>query len=138
LNSQGKNIKHAEEILKLLEAVQLPEKVAIIHIKAHQKLSSELEKGNKPVDREAKQVAKTEVKTEGALIPDGRISLEGKPECTEEHQKLLTDLEESYNEKGWAQTLQGKLIIPSCLIWHLIREEHKKALGDKWSVQTFN
>ncbi|XP_052631480.1 uncharacterized protein LOC128136270 [Harpia harpyja] len=35
LNSQGKNIKHAEEILKLLEAVQLPKKVAIMHIKAH-------------------------------------------------------------------------------------------------------
>ncbi|XP_075302931.1 uncharacterized protein LOC142365723 isoform X2 [Opisthocomus hoazin] len=61
LNSQGKNIKHAEEILKLLEAVQLPKKVAIMHIKAHQKVSSELEKGNELADREEKQVAKTEV-----------------------------------------------------------------------------
>ena len=93
LNSQGKNIKHAEGILKLLEAVHLPKKVAIRHIKAHQKVSSKLEKGNELVDRQAKQVAKTEVKTEGALIPDGRISLEGKPEYTKEHQKLLTDLE---------------------------------------------
>ena len=116
MNSQGKNIKHAEEILKLLEAVQLLEKVAIMHIKAHQKMSSELEKGNKLVDREAKQVAKTEERTEKALVPDGRISLEGKPECTEERQKLLTDLEESYNEEEWAQTPQGKLIIPFCLI----------------------
>ncbi|OPJ87086.1 hypothetical protein AV530_015451 [Patagioenas fasciata monilis] len=54
LNSQGKHIKHAEEILKLLEAVQLPKKVAIMHIKTHQKVSSELEKGNELVDREAK------------------------------------------------------------------------------------
>ncbi|XP_075281558.1 uncharacterized protein LOC142361864 [Opisthocomus hoazin] len=76
LNPQGKNIKHAEEILKLLEAVQLPEKVAIKHIKAHQKVSSKLDKENELVDREAKQVAKTEVKTEGALISDRRISLE--------------------------------------------------------------
>jgi len=102
LNSQGKNIKHAEKILKLLDAVQLPEKVAIMHIKAHPKVSSKLEKGNELVDREAKQVAKTEVRTERALIPDGRIYLEGKPECTEEHQKLLTDLEELYNKEGWA------------------------------------
>ncbi|XP_050565792.1 uncharacterized protein LOC118251187 [Cygnus atratus] len=71
LNSQGKNIKHAEEVLKLLEAVQLPEKVAIMHIKAHQRVSSELERGSELADREAKQVAKTEVNTEGALIPDG-------------------------------------------------------------------
>jgi len=41
-------------------------------------------------------------------------------------QKLVTDLEGSYNEEGWAQTPQGKLIIPSCLIWHLVREEHRK------------
>ncbi|KAM9591538.1 uncharacterized protein ACIBXB_006347 [Morphnus guianensis] len=106
LNSQGKNIKHAEEILKLLEAVQLPKKVAIMHIKAHQKASSDLERGNELADREAKQVAKTKVKIEGALIPDRQISLEGKPEYTKEDQKLITDLEGSYNEEGWAHTPQ--------------------------------
>ncbi|KAM9615744.1 uncharacterized protein ACIBXB_022044 [Morphnus guianensis] len=100
LSSQGKNIKHTEEILKLLEAVQLPKKVAIMHIKAHQKVSSNLERGNELADREAKQVAKTKVKTEGALIPDRQISLEGKPEYTKEDQKLITDLEGSYNEEG--------------------------------------
>jgi len=126
LNSQGKNIKNAGGILKLLEAVQLCKEVAIMNIKVHQKLSSKLEKENELVDREAEQLAKMEVKTEEALIPDGRMSLEGKPECTEEHQKLLTDLEKSHNEEGWAQTPQGKLITPFCLIWHLIREEHKK------------
>jgi len=35
LSTQGKHIKHAKEILKLLEAAQLPEKVAIMHCKAH-------------------------------------------------------------------------------------------------------
>jgi len=94
--------------------------------KGAEKVSSELEKANELADREAKQVTKTEVKTEGALIPDGRISLEGKPKYTKEDQKLLTDLEGSYNKKGWAQSPQGTLIIPSCLIWHLVREEHRK------------
>ncbi|XP_058279938.1 uncharacterized protein LOC120764818 isoform X2 [Hirundo rustica] len=77
LNSQGKNIKHSQEILRLLEAVQLPEQVAIMHIKAHQKVSSELEEGNKLADREAKEAAKGEITIEGALIPDGQVSLEG-------------------------------------------------------------
>ncbi|XP_068854212.1 ribonuclease H-like [Aphelocoma coerulescens] len=58
LNSHGKNIKHAQEIMRLLEAVQLPEKVAIMHIRAHQKVSSELEEGNELADREAKEAAK--------------------------------------------------------------------------------
>ncbi|XP_035195719.1 uncharacterized protein LOC118174476 [Oxyura jamaicensis] len=76
LNSQGKNIKHVKEIMRLLEAVQLPEKVAIMHIKAQEKVSSELEEGNDLADRETKEAAEGEVATEGALIPDGQIPLE--------------------------------------------------------------
>ncbi|RMB97050.1 hypothetical protein DUI87_26498 [Hirundo rustica rustica] len=68
-----------EEILRLLEAVQLPEQVAIMHIKAHQKVSSELEEGNELADREAKEAAKGEITIEGALIPDGQVSLEVYP-----------------------------------------------------------
>ncbi|TRZ06703.1 hypothetical protein HGM15179_020404, partial [Zosterops borbonicus] len=80
LNSQGKSIKHSQEILKLLDAVQLPKRVAIMHIRLHQKVSSELEEGNMLVDREAKDTAKGEVPDEtieAALIPDGKISIEG-------------------------------------------------------------
>ncbi|XP_074712261.1 uncharacterized protein LOC141937877 isoform X2 [Strix uralensis] len=60
LNSQGKTIKHATEILKLLEAIQLPERVAIMHIKAHQKVQSNIKRGNELADREAKRVARME------------------------------------------------------------------------------
>ncbi|XP_026711183.1 uncharacterized protein LOC113483661 [Athene cunicularia] len=60
LNSRGKHIKHGKEILELLEAVQLPRKVAIVHVKAHQKVNSDLEKGNVLADREAKQAAERE------------------------------------------------------------------------------
>lgn len=97
-----------------------------MHIKAHQKVNSKLERGNELADREAKQVANVKVRTEGALVPDGRISLEDKPEYTKEDQKLITDLEGSYNKEGWAHAPQGKLIIPSYLTWPLIREEHRK------------
>ncbi|XP_066424603.1 uncharacterized protein [Molothrus aeneus] len=37
LTTQGKTVKHAEEILRLLEAVQLPAQVAIMHCKGHLK-----------------------------------------------------------------------------------------------------
>ncbi|RMC18266.1 hypothetical protein DUI87_04148 [Hirundo rustica rustica] len=78
LNSQGESIKHAQEILRLLDAIQLPERVAITHIKAHQKVSSELEEGNMLADREAKEAAKGEVPdkaVEVVLIPDGKVSI---------------------------------------------------------------
>ncbi|XP_074670151.1 LOW QUALITY PROTEIN: uncharacterized protein LOC141919051, partial [Strix aluco] len=126
LNSQGKHIKHGKEIHRLLEAVQLPRKVTIMHIKAHQKVNSELEKGNELVDGEAKRAARREVKVEGALVPDGQITMEGKPNYNKENQKLITDLKGSYNEEGWAITPQRKIIIPSHLTRHLVREEHQK------------
>lgn len=126
LNSQGKNIKHAQEILRLLEAVQLPEQVAIMHIKAHQKVSSELEEGNELADREAKEAAKGEVMIEGALIPDGQVSLEGKPVYTRGDRKLIFDQGGKYNQEGWAITPGGTVVIPSHLLWSLVREEHQK------------
>ncbi|RMC22136.1 hypothetical protein DUI87_03009 [Hirundo rustica rustica] len=92
LNSQGKSIKHAQEILRLLDAIQLPEKVAIMYIKAHQKVSSELEEGNMLADREAKEAAKGEVPdkaVEAALIPDGKVSVEGKPVYNKKDKKLI-------------------------------------------------
>ncbi|RMC19885.1 hypothetical protein DUI87_03451 [Hirundo rustica rustica] len=92
LNSQGKSIKHAQEILRLLDAIRLLEKVAIMHIKAHQKVSSELEEGNMLADREAKEAAKGEVPdkaVEAALIPDGKVSIEGKPMYNKKDKKLI-------------------------------------------------
>ncbi|RMC02453.1 hypothetical protein DUI87_20846 [Hirundo rustica rustica] len=109
LNSQGKNIKHSQEILRLLEAVQLPEQVAIMHIKAHQKVSSKLEEGNELADREAKEAAKGEITIEGALIPDGQVSLE----VREEHQKTHWGIEALYNyliEKITARNLYSTVI----------------------------
>ena len=40
-----------------------------------------MEEGNELADREAKEAAKGEMMIEGALIPDGQVSLEGKPVC---------------------------------------------------------
>ena len=65
--------KHAEEILKLLQAVKQPEKVAMMHCQGHQKGNSDFEIGNRLADQEAKQAAEiTEVKAL-SLIPDGKI-----------------------------------------------------------------
>lgn len=92
-----KSIKHAQGIIELLEAVQLPENVAIMHIKAHQKVSSELEEEVKLVDRKAKEAAKGEVTVgtvEAALIPDEQIFTEGKPK----HSKK--------GQKGWDSTVK--------------------------------
>ncbi|XP_014812387.1 PREDICTED: uncharacterized protein LOC106896715 [Calidris pugnax] len=46
LTAQGKQIKHAEEILRLLEAVRLPASVAIMHCRGHLRGNTDQERGN--------------------------------------------------------------------------------------------
>jgi ribonuclease HI len=58
LTSVGKDIKNKVEILSLLEALQLPKKVVIIHYPGHQKIRDVVAKGNQMADLTAKQAAR--------------------------------------------------------------------------------
>ncbi|KAF1569162.1 UNVERIFIED_CONTAM: hypothetical protein FQV16_0012966, partial [Eudyptes robustus] len=65
---QGTSIKHKEEILKLIQAVQKPIKVAIMHCKAHQLGNTKDVIGSKLADRTARRIAKKDA-FQMALIP---------------------------------------------------------------------
>lgn len=58
LSTQGKGSKHAEGILKPLEAVQKPLKAAIMHCKYHQNGDTDQEKRNRMAAQTAKKVEK--------------------------------------------------------------------------------
>ena len=127
LSAQGKHIKHAKEILKLLEAVQLPEEVAIMHYKAHQRGNSTHELGNAMADREAKRVAeKGEIEVQ-SLVPDGKIQIDGEPQYSREDQELIEDLKGSREEGRRAKTPEGKIIVPSVLLCAIVMGEHRKS-----------
>ena len=136
LTAQGKQIKHAEEILKLLEAVKQPEKVAIMHCRGHQKGNTDTEIGNRLADYEAKRVA-GEVKTETlSLIPDGKIqtvSTNRKPNYSKEDLKLIEDLEGKIESDGWVRLADNRIVIPSNLIWTTVLTEHNKT---HWGADT--
>ncbi|KAF1543423.1 hypothetical protein FQV10_0005190, partial [Eudyptes schlegeli] len=68
---QGQRIKHATEILDLLEAVNLPREVAVMHCRGHQKGEAKFEKGNRLADIEARKAAEREMVEGLTLIPDG-------------------------------------------------------------------
>ncbi|KAM6228481.1 uncharacterized protein M6G45_016685 [Spheniscus humboldti] len=88
LSSQGTNIKYKEEILRLIQAVQKPIKVAIVHCKAHQLGNTKEIIGNKLADRTARRIAKRDA-FQMALIPTKTIALpREKPKYSEEDEKL--------------------------------------------------
>ncbi|KAM6081421.1 uncharacterized protein VSU04_002112 [Chlamydotis macqueenii] len=72
LTFQGKQIKDSKEILELLDAVQLPQEVAIMHCKGHQKGETDQQRGNRLADQEAKWVAEQSqgTVTIQAIIPE--------------------------------------------------------------------
>nr|XP_021155088.1 uncharacterized protein LOC110365244 [Columba livia] len=57
LSSQGTNIKYQKEILNLINAVQKPLRVAIMHCKAHQSGTSKIIEGNQLANQTARSVA---------------------------------------------------------------------------------
>ncbi|XP_049649674.1 uncharacterized protein LOC126035289 [Accipiter gentilis] len=128
LTAEGKQVKHAEEILRLLEAVQQPEKVAIMHCRGHQKGNTDSEIGNRLADYEARRVAESGEKVL-SLIPDGKIqtvSTNQKPIYSKEDLKLIEDLKGKMEENGWVHIADGRVIIPSNLLWPTVLIEHNK------------
>lgn len=87
LSAQSSPVKHKELILRLLEAVKLPAKLAVIHCKSHQKGQKKKKKeaqGNRKADREARQAAReaTSATAICPLFPKETLT----PDCTpEEH-----------------------------------------------------
>ncbi|CAM5075765.1 unnamed protein product [Eretmochelys imbricata] len=57
LTAQGSPVKYGPQFLRLLKAVQLPVKVAVVHCKAHQKEDQDVTRGNARADRKAKHAA---------------------------------------------------------------------------------
>jgi hypothetical protein len=60
LTTTGSPIRHAHDILALLDAVLLPKEVSVIHCKGHQKGEDKIAKGNKAAEEAAKRAAMQE------------------------------------------------------------------------------
>jgi len=126
LTAQGKQIKHAKEILQILEAINLPEQVAIMHCRGHQKDNTEQEPGNKLADQEVKRAAERDSVKTLALVPDGKLTdTEMEFKYSKENIKLVKDLGASEQGKMYL-TPDNCIVIPSNLLWEVVRKEHNK------------
>ncbi|KAM6228453.1 uncharacterized protein M6G45_016631 [Spheniscus humboldti] len=137
LSSQGMSIKYQEEILKLIQAVQKPIKVAIMHCKAHQLGNTKEIIGNKLADRTARRIAKRDA-FQMALIPIKTIALpREKPKFSEEDEKLGKLLNAKKNLAGWWITLQGQVVVPLLVMREIIQTKHKECHWGAEALVTF-
>ncbi|XP_053896053.1 uncharacterized protein LOC128843317 [Malaclemys terrapin pileata] len=114
LTAQGSPVKHGSQILQLIEAVQLPSAVAMMHCKAHQKEDQDVTKGNARADREAKRAVTLKSPTEEnaqmhALIPSvGELAA---PQYSHDDRNLADRLGLQEKE-GWLYSTEGKILLP--------------------------
>ncbi|XP_064501614.1 uncharacterized protein LOC135409652 [Pseudopipra pipra] len=131
LTAQGKTVKHAEEILRLLEAVQLPAQVAIMHCKGHLKGNTVPEIGNRKADAEAKlAAARTKEVVITALIPE-ELNTDFQPDYQDSDHRWIQKNKGKLLDNGWGQLETGQLIIPEKLMWQFVKTEHEKT---HWSL----
>ncbi|XP_054145941.1 uncharacterized protein LOC128946025 [Melozone crissalis] len=127
LTTQGKTVKHAGEVLRLLEAVQLPTQVAIMHCKGHLKGNTIPEIGNRKADTEAKLVAIRNKEAEIAALIPGELDINIQPDYQESDHKWIQRNKGKILENGWGRLETGQLVIPGNVMWQFVKAEHEKA-----------
>ncbi|KAK4812014.1 hypothetical protein QYF61_023010 [Mycteria americana] len=129
LTAPGRQIKHAEEILHPLEAVQLPTKVAITHCRGRPKGNADQEKGHSLADYEANYEAAERIRKILTLIPGNRSRSLGDQEnvaYSRADKELIEEMGGQVPFKGWAHLSDGRIIIPAKQVRGVVKEHRNK------------
>ena len=142
LNEENKQVKHGLNILRLLEAVQLPIKVAVIHCRSHPKWDAEVIKGNNKEDTTAKRVALEPLTWQLPLIPRRPDPSNYSPIYTKEEldKAQIWDFSRDLGGHVWLVNDDGQYFFPQTTACQAIREAHqgthyrREALYN-WSIE---
>ncbi|XP_064901108.1 uncharacterized protein LOC135577189 [Columba livia] len=131
LSSQGTNIKYQKELLNLINAVQKPSLVAIMHCKAHQSGTSTIIEGNRLADQTARSVARRVWMMVGLVSQKVRaIDLlptpSEAPEYSTEDEKLARLVKAVKDNSGWYVTTNGQIVVPITIMRGILQAEHQK------------
>ncbi|RMC21399.1 hypothetical protein DUI87_02263 [Hirundo rustica rustica] len=127
LSARGSAIKHKEEILKLLEEIQKPKEVAVMHRKAHQSGQTNVIEGNQLADKAARGVAEKGILV---LVPQNKIDIsEFKPNYNSEVQCLANISKATKNQERWWVTDSQQVIVPPPVMRKIMGKEHKTNWG---------
>ena len=87
----GKNsfVKHKDLILAFLEALQLPNQVAVIHCRGHQRDGSFVSQGNSNAHQTAKQAAPLQEPEQVMALKIGPLNSRAFPSIPHQNKKML-------------------------------------------------
>ena len=108
LSSQGNPIKYGKEILRLLEAVNKPKEVAVVHCSAHRLGQTDIIKGNIRGDRT--DFLAVLFVTVAALVSERTFGIKV-PEYTHKENKLAKFPNCVKTSEEWWKTPDGQCVV---------------------------
>ena len=122
LTTRGSPIKYGDQILRLLQAIHLPTEVSVSHCKGHQKVSTEVARGNQ-ADQAAKRAALQNNDLIGVATLVPQANLPETPSHTEGETLKAKSKGFQGDHMGWLQK-EGLLFLPGNLQWKLLNFLH--------------
>ncbi|PKU29736.1 protein nynrin-like [Limosa lapponica baueri] len=123
LSAQGTPVKYGNVIKKLLEVVQLPKQIAVMHCKAHQFRNSFIVAGSRKADMTARQAAEKKILR---MWPERYQHLSQPPKYTERDDQLAKLLMSDKDENGWWMTKDQRVILPEHLLRDILEKTHEE------------
>ncbi|RMB96100.1 hypothetical protein DUI87_27386 [Hirundo rustica rustica] len=131
LNSRGKGLVHERLILEILEALKLPEEIAIVHIKGDQRGVTPEIRGNNLADQEAKDAAENGAERVMLILTPNEEKLEI-PKFSEADKKELNKIGGDQAESEKWKLPDGRQLVNKILARKILEDMHQKT---HWGTQ---
>ncbi|RMC09596.1 hypothetical protein DUI87_13382 [Hirundo rustica rustica] len=134
MNSQGKDLIHQELIKRVLIALRKPKKIAVVHLRGHQRGIDFRSRGNNAADQEAKKAALMIIRQKEKGGPGTESLDEEKAEYrfTKTEEQKLSQMRICKDQDGKWKLSDGREVLPKAIALEILHRIHEKT---HWGTQ---
>ncbi|RMC20859.1 hypothetical protein DUI87_01712 [Hirundo rustica rustica] len=134
MNSQGKDLIHQELIKRVLIALRKPKKIAVVHLRGHQRGIDFRSRGNNAADQEAKKAALMIIQQKEKGGPRTESLDEEKAEYrfTKTEEQRLSQMGICKDQDGKWKLSDGREVLPKAIALEILHRIHEKT---HWGTQ---
>ncbi|RMC09827.1 hypothetical protein DUI87_13614 [Hirundo rustica rustica] len=134
MNSQGKDLIHQELIKRVLIALRKPKKIAVVHLRGHQRGIDFRSRGNNAADQEAKKTALMIIRQKEKGGPGTESLDEEKAEYrfTKTEEQRLSQMGICKDQDGKWKLSDGREVLPKAIALEILHRIHEKT---HWGTQ---